>query len=147
MMSNLLPRKLGEVLAFARVGLELLDRAGDSAAKAYGDQLASDMRAQLEAQIERIGALADAEKADKTTAKVRGMMEQYIGDEWDNPIELLEWSGFYLGAAGIHWALIAGLVADEDNDMSAYAESQSQVFAQWLAASFERIKLGESLKS
>lgn len=146
-MNNLLPKKLGEVQAFAAVGLELLERAGPTAKQAYGAEMAADMQAKLSAQMAKVQPLADAEKAQKTTAKVRGMMEQYIGDAWDNPIELLEWSGFYLGAAGIHWSLVAGLVAESDSELSAYADEQAELFASWLAAAFGRIKAGDKLKA
>jgi hypothetical protein len=36
------------------------------------------------------------------------MRDLYIGDEWDNPTEVLEWSGFFEGAALVHWAVVDG---------------------------------------
>lgn len=138
-MDNLLPKKIGEVLAFARVGLELLERGGDAITQAYGQDMAADLQSHLSAHISRTQPLADTAKAEKTGLKIRSMMEQYIGDEWDNPIELLEWSGFYLGAAGIHWSLVAGLAAKEgDAELAAYANEQAALFTNWLATAFKR---------
>jgi hypothetical protein len=42
------------------------------------------------------------------------MMELYVGDQWDNPAELLEWLGFFEGAALIHWKLVEGAASSLD---------------------------------
>ncbi len=36
------------------------------------------------------------------------MRDLYVGDEWDNATELLEWSGFFEGAFIVHLALVRG---------------------------------------
>ncbi|HEX8390213.1 MAG TPA: hypothetical protein VF597_02240 [Candidatus Saccharimonadales bacterium] len=141
MNKDLLPKKLGEVEAFARVGLEMLARAGDTAETAFGERLVTEIKMSLQSHVDTVSLRSDSAKADRTTAKVRDMMEQYIGDEWDNPIELLEWSGFYLGAAGIHWSLVASLSDDEaDAAMMKYAAAQANLFYQWLEQAFVRIQ-------
>ena len=43
------------------------------------------------------------------------MRDMYVGDQWDNTTELLEWSGFFEGAAVVHWALVRG-AAEGMND-------------------------------
>lgn len=48
------------------------------------------------------------DKYERTVVKITGMMEMYIGSEWDNDIEILEWCGFHLGAGLVHAALIQG---------------------------------------
>jgi hypothetical protein len=53
-------------------------------------------------------------KRAKTDTKITGMMESYIGDEWDNDFEVLEWCGFLLGAGIVHAALVEGLGAGMD---------------------------------
>ena len=145
-MNPLLPKKLGEVHAFAIIGLELLERAGSSAAEAFGESTVSEMQSTLTAQVARVAEDADQGKTERTTLKLRSMMEQYIGDEWDNPIELLEWSGFYLGAAEIHWALVSGILSKESRpELASFAEAQAEQFSAWLKAATDQIKQIASL--
>jgi hypothetical protein len=54
-------------------------------------------------------------KAEKTGEKLMKMRDLYVGDEWDNATELMEWSGFFEGAAVVHWALVKG-AAEALND-------------------------------
>ena len=140
-MNPLLPKKLGEVHAFAIIGLELLERAGATAIEAFGESTVAEMRDVFTAQSTRVVGDADQGKTERTTTKLRSMMEQYIGDEWDNPIELLEWSGFYLGAAGIHWALVSGILSRESRpELASFAETQVEQFDAWLKVATDRIK-------
>jgi hypothetical protein len=39
------------------------------------------------------------------------MGEMYVGDQWDNPVEVLEWMSFFVGGAIVHWQLISGSAA------------------------------------
>ena len=48
------------------------------------------------------------EKAARTQKKITEMGESYVGDDWDDSAEVLEWLSFFLGAAVIHWQLITG---------------------------------------
>jgi hypothetical protein len=44
------------------------------------------------------------------------MRDLYVGDQWQNPTELLEWSGFFEGAAIVHASLLSGLAAEEGHE-------------------------------
>lgn len=56
------------------------------------------------------------EKAKKTEEKLRTMRELYVAHQWDNATELLEWSGFFEGAAIVHWALVRGAGESLNNE-------------------------------
>ncbi len=53
--------------------------------------------------------------ADETDEKVRDMRDEYIGGEWEEADEVLEWTGFYTGAALVHWHLIQGAAEAMDH--------------------------------
>lgn len=123
-MNEFVAKKLGEVLAFSRVGLECQERGGDAFISAIKDtsQFDTDLQAFAGAVESRADDITTV-KAEKTVEKLRGMMEAYIGDEWDNPTELLEWLSFFLGSAAAHWSLVAGAAsAIEDQDLVEVAE-------------------------
>lgn len=142
-MNEQLAKKLGEVQAFAELGLLLLERSGTTGKAAFGQELTERIREALATQKQEVEGLADQTKAARTVAKVGALMDQYIGDQWDNPIEILEWSGFYFGAAGIHWSLIAGLLAKQDTatGLLNFSNEQAHLFAQWHEMASERIKV------
>jgi len=50
-------------------------------------------------------------KATATEEKLKKMRDLYVADQWDNATELMEWSGFFEGAAIVHWALMRGVVS------------------------------------
>lgn len=110
-------RKLGEVLAFANVAKDTLQRGGVALAQALGNEETASLRATNDEQAEAILALAGAlgvaeavtKKAAATAEKLKAMRDLYVKDEWDNPAELLEWSGFFEGAAAVHWSLVQGV--------------------------------------
>lgn len=143
-MNPLLPKKLGEVHAFARIGLELLERGGSAAQTAFGGADAmTQLTDQFRLQQETVKDIADPVKTEKTTQKLRSMMEQYIGDEWDNPVELLEWSGFFFGAGAIHWAIVSGLLSQDagnQSELTDFADAQTEQFTSWLKNGYEQIK-------
>ena len=109
-------KKLGEVLAFAEIGLDTLGKGKEGFAKIFtGEQL----QAILQKNEEHVSAVkASAKnlevenivltKAQATGNKLTTMRDLYIGDSWDDPIELMEWSGFFEGAALVHWSLVHG---------------------------------------
>ena len=72
-MNPSLPRKIAELQAFAVIGLELFERAGETAQAAFPG-VAQDMSRVLGEQLSWATPLADQEKAEKTTLKLRGMM-------------------------------------------------------------------------
>ena len=115
-MNEFTSKKLGEVLAFTNQGLELLDRADAALGQAFDSKILNSLKVDLLDQQEKLKKLANdimLDKAGKTGDKLRGMAETYIGDEWDNPTELLEWLGFFEGAALVHWQLVLGAVEGE----------------------------------
>ena len=116
-MNEFVSKKRGEVLAFSRVGLELIELGGDAAAVALGGD---ENKEKFVVELNRFAAAIEADtddvtsaKADKTADKLTGMMEAYIGDDWDNSVELLEWLSFYSGSAAAHWALVEGATGDD----------------------------------
>lgn len=137
----MLPKKLGEVKGFAVLGLELIDRSGSSAAKAFGEKYTSKMTSSFKSQLEFLNPIADNEKSEKTVIKVREMMEKYIGNNWDNSVEILEWSGFFFGACQIHWSLILRLAESErDTQLNEYAEKRLEEFDSWISQCNLQIK-------
>ncbi len=124
-MNEFVAKKLGEVLAFSRIGLECRERGG----AAFGEALA-DMSERFKAELTDYATAVESRandittaKAEKTTEKLRGMMEAYIGDEWDNATELLEWLSFFLGSAAAHWSLVRGAAeTTEDTELTDVAE-------------------------
>lgn len=112
-------KKCGEVKAFAEVGISFLKQAKSGL---RNDVFSVDEIEELIAanqthrdQIDQIAESAgqtDAvnEKAEATKEKLMGLQDSYLTDEddWKDPMELLEWSGFFHGGAVVHWSLIVG---------------------------------------
>lgn len=115
-MNTYTAKKIGEVLAFEQIMIETIARGRKALGEAYGptriDEVltkAEEYEDQLETEARNAG-VEDAviEKAEATSNKLRSMQELYIGDEWNNSVELLEWSGFFHGAAVAHASLTKG---------------------------------------
>lgn len=110
-MNEFVSKKLGEVLAFTNVGQQLVEKGGEALIEALGDETVNNYSSNLITQQEKLKSLANEithQKAAATGQKLMGMAETYIGDQWNNPTELLEWLGFFEGAAIVHWHVIAG---------------------------------------
>lgn len=117
-MNDFTAKKLGEVLAFARVLALTLDRGGEALAQAIAQNDLEDIRTANEQHIKTLETgepysdVRDAllAKADKTAKKLTAMQDLYLADEddWDDPAELMEWLGFFEGAAMVHWNLVIG---------------------------------------
>lgn len=115
-MNEFTAKKLGEVLAFARVGTDTIERGRAALVAALGEERVLDIVEKNHMHGEGIMRIAtDAgmidttlAKADKTEVKLKEMRDLYVGDQWDNATELLEWSGFFEGAAIVHWNLVKG---------------------------------------
>lgn len=109
-------KKIGEVLAFAEVGIETFEKAREVLGSIFGTERVEEIIRANEEHIERLRAVAGdlgvseitLKKAEATGDKLRFMRDHYIGEEWDNPAELLEWLGFFKGAAIVHWQLVSG---------------------------------------
>lgn len=116
-MSEFAAKKLGEVLAFCRVGVALAEKSDSSINSALGKGESAKFTSTLTAHAVELEKLARENgieeitlpKADKTGQKLSSMMELYMGNEWDNPSEIMEWLGFYEGSAVVHWQLVLGV--------------------------------------
>ncbi len=118
-------KKLGEVLAFNNVGLDTISKGRIALTSALGEEKIMDMEEKFRIHGEEVirvateNAVIDTvlEKAQKTEEKLKKMRELYVGDQWDNPTELLEWSGFFEGAAVVHWAFVRGAAEAMNEEM------------------------------
>lgn len=124
-MNEFTARKIGEVLAFAQVGGESLAKGKAGFVEAFGADAFAKAQSENMGHAEEIMRISQNEavretvlaKAEKTAAKLRAMRELYLKeDDWQDATELLEWSGFFEGAAIIHWTLVAG-AADKSGSM------------------------------
>jgi hypothetical protein len=121
-MNEFVAKKLGEVLAFALVGLDTLEKGKSGYKLIFNpDQLRivggsnNDFAVSIEAITKAHGVWdTTTTKAVGTKAKLIAMRDLYVKDEWDNPVELIEWSGFFLGAALVHWKLVEGAAESVD---------------------------------
>ncbi len=115
-MNEFTAKKLGEVLALTEVGEETFNKGQKAFESVLGKEKVSEALKVLSSQKDLIHALADRAgvlesvltKLEKTGEKLRKMRDLYVGDEWNNPTELLEWSGFFEGAAVVHASLLQG---------------------------------------
>ncbi len=101
-MNEFTAKKLAEVSAFAALADDITKRSNPQF-ELYAPEVARRLSL-ISAPAIAIGEHEQlfALKVDKTVAKLTSMMELYIGDEWDNPVEVLEWLSFYAGAASAH---------------------------------------------
>ncbi len=117
-MNDFTAKKLGEVLAFSRVLAATLDRGGDALSRVMPEDLLENARttnqrlmSALEEE-EAYSAVRDAilAKAEKTQIKLTDMQNLYLtsDEDWNDPAELMEWLGFFEGAAIVHWRLVVG---------------------------------------
>lgn len=115
-MNEFTAKKIGEVLAFNRVGSDTVARAREVLVSALGEERVLDIEEKDRIHAEEIlrivteAAVVDITlaKSEKTEEKLKKMRDLYIGDQWDNVTEVFEWSGFFEGAAIVHWALVRG---------------------------------------
>jgi hypothetical protein len=123
-MNEFVGKKLGEILAFARVGTDTLEKGRPALVAALSEETVVDMEEKNRMHGEEITRLATEggvidttlAKATATEEKLKKMRDLYVGDQWENATELMEWSGFFEGAAIVHWALMRGAAAGMDNE-------------------------------
>lgn len=124
-MNEFMAKKLGEVLAINQLGIETFEKAAETLKASLGEPFFTDHQSTLRIHNEAITTIATehdvleivSEKASKTKNKIGGMRDTYIGEKWDDIAELMEWSGFFEGAAVVHWGLVQG-IAEGLNDES-----------------------------
>jgi hypothetical protein len=115
-MNEFQAKKLGEVLAFAKVGVDTMEKARNSFVEIFGSEAIGTFTAKNQEHIDAIHVIATREqvadivntKAEGTGTKLMKMREVYIGDQWEKPSEIAEWLGFFEGAAYVHWNLVDG---------------------------------------
>lgn len=155
-MNEFTAKKLGEVLAFAQVGIETIERGRDALVSTSSDDKIAAVVDDLNMQAERIITVATAHnmnnvtatKAEGTGTKLRAMRELYVGDEWDNPAELLEWSSFFEGAAVGHWALVQGAAETlDDQELIELADDATDMHQDLLEDVCEALKKVGATKS
>ncbi len=115
-MNEFVGKKLGELLAFNRVGTDTYEKGRAALVEALGEEKVVDIEEKNRMHGESImklatdGGVIDTTlvKATATEEKLKKMRDLYVADQWDNATELMEWSGFFEGAAIVHWALVRG---------------------------------------
>lgn len=115
-MNEFTAKKLGEVLAFNRVEMDTLTKGRSALLEKLGEEKILEIEEKNKIYGEALTKIAtDAgmidttlTKAKATSEKLEKMRDLYVADQWDNAIELLEWSGFFEGATIVHWALVRG---------------------------------------
>jgi hypothetical protein len=123
MLNEFVTKKVGEVLAFSRIGKETFERGRGALTRVFGSDEVEALIEANNALAERISIFAEEsgvkddteKKCDSTEKKLRDMRDEYVGDNWDSETELLEWSGFFEGAAIVHFALISGTAEKLEN--------------------------------
>ncbi len=150
-MEQFAAKKLGEVLAFARVGVETIERARTALDKTFGQPTVNGLLKANRDHAQKLEELAAEEnvaditlpKAEKTSEKLRAMRELYLKEnDWDDPAEIMEWLGFFEGAAIVHWQLVQGAVESAGNNkLLKLAEEGAELHGGALR------QIGEAIKS
>ena len=111
-------KKLAEVEAFIGLSEEIMKRAGKSFAsyapgvRRYLKKCRIDSLRQFTADDN----LDDFDSAQNRTArKLTVMMDTYVGDKWDDPVEVMEWTSFVAGAGAAHCVLASSLLPEEED--------------------------------
>lgn len=122
-MNEFTGKKLGEVLAFCEVGEETFKMGVEALTEKLGAEFVTDYIERSNMYFESVKKFANdggvgevaTMKLEATGTKLRAMRDLYVGDQWHNSTELLEWSGFFEGAAIVHFALVRGVAMELDN--------------------------------
>lgn len=150
-MNEFTAKKLGEVLAFCQVGAETIEKGREGFVKITEANKLEEGVSQLNHHADLIVDFADKAdmkeitltKCEATSTKLRAMRDMYVGDEWDNTAELLEWKGFFEGAAVVHWALVEGaakaLELEELADLAGDAKEWHEELLEFVGDSLEKI--------
>ena len=114
-MNEKITKKIGEAGAFAQVlGTTYTDNESVMS-ELLGDKAAMVGPTTVE-QHTALTTLCEAAgttdillpKIEKTVTKISNMGDMYVGDDWDDAAEVLEWMSFFVGGAIVHWQLVAG---------------------------------------
>jgi hypothetical protein len=129
-MNELAVKKRAEVAAFISTASAIASRAGrplaDHAPDCY-QALHAIAGLSVDSNLDSADRELYQSKTAKTIQKLTSMMELYIGDDWDDPIEVLEWCSFYAGAGAAHCAIAGHLAATANTSDAAIAAHLSQM--------------------
>jgi hypothetical protein len=123
-INEFVAKKIGEVLAFTRVSTDTITKGHGALVQMLSEEVVQDMLDKNRIHGEELmristeGGAIDITlaKASKTEEKLKMMRDLYVGDQWDNAVELMEWSGFFEGAAIVHFALVRGAGEGLENE-------------------------------
>jgi hypothetical protein len=122
-MTEKTAKKIGEAYAFAQVLLDTFESNIEVMTELFGNHADSILEI-TRIQQEELADIASENdmleivlpKADKTTMKITSMGEMYVGNDWDDVAEVLEWMSFFVGGAIVHWQLITGSANEMNHD-------------------------------
>jgi hypothetical protein len=145
-MNEFVAKKLGEVLAFSQISGDTLSRGHNTLVEMLDLEKLSDIEEKNRIHGEAVLKIATEAgviditlaKASSTSKKLLAMRELYVGEQWDNATELMEWSGFFEGATIVHWSLVRGC-AEGLNDEALLILAEEAI-----AYHYELIELAES---
>jgi hypothetical protein len=135
-MDERLAKKVGEIKAFNLLGIELLQKAETPLEIIFSAEELVAISDQLEIHLQKLNQEIEntnflnviEEKTTKTKEKVGSMQNTYIGDKWDDPIELCEWLGFFEGAAIVHFSLVKALAEQKNLGTIAHIAEDGATF-------------------
>lgn len=146
MKSEKTARKIGEVLAFTILGIEIFHKGQKALEGVLGADFIEEVSRSLKTHKKQILSLVEGTelaevtlaKAQSTQKKLQTMQDLYLQDQWDDPTEIMEWLGFFEGAAAVHW----GLVTDRliENDVKKIAKNCKEFHLRLLNTLVEKIK-------
>jgi len=122
-MTEKTAKKIGEAYAFAQVLSDTFESNTEVMTELLGDHAESVLEI-TRVQREELADIADENgvseivlpKAERTGTKITKMGEMYVGDDWDDVAEVLEWMSFFVGGAIVHWQLITGSADEMDHE-------------------------------
>lgn len=116
-MNDFTVKKLAEVQAFIETAEVIMKRG-----KSFGGTSKVVELMDTAAKTE-IASLVPAESKTvfddavaKTREKLDKMMELHVGEDWDNPVQVLEWTSFYSGAGAAHSGLVSAALRLTDSE-------------------------------
>ena len=122
-MTEKIAKKVGEAYAFATVLHTTFTNNTKVMEELLGDHAGTvlDTTSKQLADLKNIAEATNTTdtilpKAEKTGVKITGMGETYVGDDWDDVAEVLEWMSFFVGGAIVHWQLIAGAAKEMNHE-------------------------------
>lgn len=134
-MTDFAAKKLGEALAFGKIGIDTLEQGFEGFRKLFTEVRLEDLKKANSSHIDSIMSIAAGDtlkktedKAEATAEKLKAMRNLYVKDAWDNPTELCEWLGFFEGAAVVHWTLIKGVAEALGNKPMELLADQAVLF-------------------